>query len=239
VGVDASNAADGADEGVLFDLRALSLCARGRLPARAGEARRRARDVRARPQVRHRDDRDADGELRGRCAAPPCAHGRAPTRCARLTRRPMRRRRTGRRHANAAGDAGPARVGPRRSRLRPGRSARARARPQVGAVAGLLVCHLVRAAAGAAGYAGVPASLPVYGVVGAGATLSGCLRYKATAVLITVEATGAWSLIIPVVVAVFCAELAADRLSSGVFEVGSISKPSPLITYSFGQCPFA
>jgi hypothetical protein len=34
VGVDASNAADGADGGVLFDLRALSLCARGRLPAR-------------------------------------------------------------------------------------------------------------------------------------------------------------------------------------------------------------
>ncbi len=73
--------------------------------------------------------------------------------------------------------------------------------PQVGAVAGLLVCHLVRAAAAAAGYTGAPPSLPVYGVVGAGATLSGCLRYKATAVLITVEATGAWSLIVPVVIA--------------------------------------
>ncbi|KAK9820864.1 hypothetical protein WJX81_006444, partial [Elliptochloris bilobata] len=89
---------------------------------------------------------------------------------------------------------------------------------QVGAVAGLLMCHLVRAAAAAAGYAGAPASLPVYGVVGAGATLSGCLRYKATAVLITVEATGAWSLIVPVVISVFAAELVADRLSSGLFD---------------------
>ena len=67
-------------------------------------------------------------------------------------------------------------------------------------MAGLLVCHLVRAAADAAGYRGPPASLPVYGVVGAGATLSGTLRYKATAVLITVEATGAWSLVVPVVI---------------------------------------
>lgn len=66
-------------------------------------------------------------------------------------------------------------------------------------MAGLLVCHLVRAAADAAGYRGPPASLPVYGVVGAGATLSGTLRYKATAVLIAVEATGAWSLVVPVV----------------------------------------
>lgn len=67
-------------------------------------------------------------------------------------------------------------------------------------MAGLLVCHLVRAAADAAGYTGPPASLPVYGVVGAGATLSGTLRYKATAVLITMEATGAWSLVVPVVI---------------------------------------
>ncbi len=89
---------------------------------------------------------------------------------------------------------------------------------QVGAVAGLLVCHAVRAAARAAGYAGAPASLPVYGVVGAGAALSGCLRYRATAVLIAVEATGAWSLVLPVVIAVFFAELAADRLSTGLFD---------------------
>ncbi len=36
--------------------------------------------------------------------------------------------------------------------------------------------------------------------------------------LITVEATGAWSLIIPVTIGVFFAELAADRLSTGVFD---------------------
>lgn len=44
-------------------------------------------------------------------------------------------------------------------------------------------------------------SLSTYAVVGAAAFVSGCVRFKAAAVLIAVEATGAWFLVVPVTIA--------------------------------------
>ena len=211
--MDAVSAEDQASQ-PLFDLRALSLCACPRsalppcshafllrLPVRAVPVRlSRTHSKRllllhttfCSPQLQqdacalqvcHSYDGDAHAHLRG---------GRG----------------TGRHHAHSAGAPRPAlsRPPPRPPHGGCPQACRAPCESgaplhlQVGAVAGLLVCHLVRAAADAAGYGGPPASLPVYGVVGAGATLSGALRYKATAVLITVEATGAWSLVVPVVI---------------------------------------
>ena len=43
-------------------------------------------------------------------------------------------------------------------------------------------------------------SLPTYAVVGAAAFLSGCVRYKAAAVLITFESIGAWFLVVPITI---------------------------------------
>ena len=46
-----------------------------------------------------------------------------------------------------------------------------------------------------------PMSLSLYAVVGAAAFLSGCVRYKSTAVLIAMESMGAWFLVVPIAVA--------------------------------------
>ena len=43
-------------------------------------------------------------------------------------------------------------------------------------------------------------SLSLYAVVGAAAFLSGCVRYKSTAI-IAMESTGAWFLIVPIAIA--------------------------------------
>ena len=71
---------------------------------------------------------------------------------------------------------------------------------QFGAACGLLMGHGVRAMASRIDGAEV-VSLPLYAVAGAAAFLSGCVRYKSTAVLIAVESTGAWFLIVPIAVA--------------------------------------
>ena len=44
-------------------------------------------------------------------------------------------------------------------------------------------------------------SLSLYAVVGAAAFLSGCVRYKSTAILIAMESTGAFFLIVPIAIA--------------------------------------
>jgi hypothetical protein len=73
---------------------------------------------------------------------------------------------------------------------------------QFGAACGLLVGHGIRAAVAAIGAEGShPVSLQLYAVVGAAAFLAGSVRYKAAAVLITVEATGAWVLTVPITIA--------------------------------------
>ena len=46
-----------------------------------------------------------------------------------------------------------------------------------------------------------PVSLSLYAAVGAAAFLSGCVRYKSTAVLIAMESMGAWFLVVPIAVA--------------------------------------
>ena len=74
---------------------------------------------------------------------------------------------------------------------------------QFGAACGLLVGHGVRAmAARIAPEEAV--SLSLYAVVGAAAFLSGCVRYKSTAILIAMESTGAWFLIVPIAIAGGC-----------------------------------
>ena len=47
-------------------------------------------------------------------------------------------------------------------------------------------------------------SLSLYAVVGAAAFLSGCVRYKSTAIIIAMESTGAWFLIVPIAIAGGC-----------------------------------
>lgn len=75
-------------------------------------------------------------------------------------------------------------------------------RAQFGAACGLLLGHGVRAAVIAIGGEGShPASLQLYAVVGAAAFLAGSVRYKAAAVLITMETTGAWVLAVPITIA--------------------------------------
>lgn len=71
---------------------------------------------------------------------------------------------------------------------------------QFGAACGLLVGHGVRAMVGQIDGAEV-VSLPLYAIAGAAAFLSGCVRYKSTAVLIATESTGAWFLVVPIAVA--------------------------------------
>lgn len=71
---------------------------------------------------------------------------------------------------------------------------------QFGAACGLLVGHGVRAMVASID-PNEAVSLPLYAVCGAAAFLSGCVRYKATAILIAVESTGAWYLLAPVAVA--------------------------------------
>jgi hypothetical protein len=75
-----------------------------------------------------------------------------------------------------------------------------RACPQVGAGCGLLVGHCIRALTADIN-SKEAVSLSTYAVVGAAAFVGGCVRFKATAVLITVEATGAWFLLVPVTIA--------------------------------------
>ena len=71
---------------------------------------------------------------------------------------------------------------------------------QFGAACGLLVGHGVRAIAARIDGA-EPVSLSLYAAVGAAAFLSGCVRYKSTAVLIAMESMGAWFLVVPIAVA--------------------------------------
>ena len=70
---------------------------------------------------------------------------------------------------------------------------------QFGAACGLLVGHGVRAMVACIN-PNEAVSLPLYAICGAAAFLSGCVRYKATAILIAVESTGAWYLIVPVAI---------------------------------------
>ncbi len=71
---------------------------------------------------------------------------------------------------------------------------------QFGAACGLLVGHGVQAmVAHIAPEEQV--SLSLYAVVGAAAFLSGCVRYKSTAIIIAMESTGAWFLIVPIAIA--------------------------------------
>ena len=90
---------------------------------------------------------------------------------------------------------------------------------QFGAACGLLVGHGVRALVSALG-SPAPASLSLYATVGAAAFLAGSVRYKAAAVCITLESTGAWSLTVPITIAgvprrqLGCREiLASDRMT--------------------------
>ena len=71
---------------------------------------------------------------------------------------------------------------------------------QFGAACGLLVGHGVRAMVACIDGA-EPVSLSLYAAVGAAAFLSGCVRYKSTAVLIAMESMGAWFLVVPIAVA--------------------------------------
>ena len=71
---------------------------------------------------------------------------------------------------------------------------------QFGAGCGLLVGYGVRAMAVRIDQA-ESVSLTLYAVVGAAAFLSGCVRYKSTAILIAIESCGAWFLIVPVAIA--------------------------------------
>ncbi|KAK9915224.1 hypothetical protein WJX75_006445 [Coccomyxa subellipsoidea] len=83
---------------------------------------------------------------------------------------------------------------------------------QFGAACGLLVGHGIASLATRIDST-TAVSLSTYAIVGAAAFLSGCVRYKASAVLITVESTGAWFLVVPVTIAVFCAKVVADRFN--------------------------
>ena len=71
---------------------------------------------------------------------------------------------------------------------------------QFGAACGLLVGHGVRAMVAHINPEAT-VSLSLYAVTGAAAFLSGCVRYKSTAILIAMESTGAWFLIVPVAIA--------------------------------------
>jgi hypothetical protein len=71
---------------------------------------------------------------------------------------------------------------------------------QFGAACGLLVGHGIASLATRIDST-TAVSLSTYAIVGAAAFLSGCVRYKASAVLITVESTGAWFLVVPVTIA--------------------------------------
>lgn len=71
---------------------------------------------------------------------------------------------------------------------------------QFGAACGVLVGHGVAALATLIDSSAV-VSVPTYAVVGAAAFLSGCIRYKASAVLITFESIGAWFLVVPITIA--------------------------------------
>ncbi|CAL8469782.1 g9324 [Coccomyxa elongata] len=88
---------------------------------------------------------------------------------------------------------------------------------QFGAACGVLVGHGVAALATLIDSSAV-VSVPTYAVVGAAAFLSGCIRYKASAVLITFESIGAWFLVVPITIAVFFAKVVADRFGRGLFE---------------------
>lgn len=71
---------------------------------------------------------------------------------------------------------------------------------QFGAGCGLLVGHGVRAMVARISPEET-VSLSLYAVTGAAAFLSGCVRYKSTAILIAMESTGAWFLIVPIAIA--------------------------------------
>ena len=80
------------------------------------------------------------------------------------------------------------------------RTSRFPLRVQFGAACGLLVGHGVQAMAARIAPE-EQVSLSLYAVVGAAAFLSGCVRYKSTAILIAMESTGAFFLIVPIAIA--------------------------------------
>eukprot|EP00669_Euglena_mutabilis_P007831 TRINITY_DN3028_c0_g1_i2.p1 TRINITY_DN3028_c0_g1~~TRINITY_DN3028_c0_g1_i2.p1 ORF type:complete len:985 (-),score=333.70 TRINITY_DN3028_c0_g1_i2:137-2827(-) len=96
-----------------------------------------------------------------------------------------------------------------------------------GAAFGLFAAHGVRATFGH--WWSVPISFHAYAVIGSAAFLGGTTRMIVSVTVLVAETTGAAGLMIPIMVANFCAKLVGDMFNHSIYDFAMFTKGAPLL----------